>query len=59
MLKDVNVSHGKTKKDKNVKRRELPCVRRSSSLFKERVVLDVVQMSMERKKAMKKQRRSK
>jgi hypothetical protein len=38
MIKDVNVSHGKTKMDKMLRRRELPCVRRSMPLYEERVV---------------------
>jgi hypothetical protein len=42
-----------------VRRRELPCVRRLRSLYRERVVGGVVSMSMERKKVIKKQRRSK
>jgi hypothetical protein len=44
--------------DEMVRRRELPCVRRSSSLYSELVVRGVVPMSMERKKVMEKQRRS-
>jgi hypothetical protein len=59
MMKDVNVSQWKTKMDKKMKKRELPCVRRSISLYKGRVVRGVVSMSKERKKVMKKQRRSK
>jgi hypothetical protein len=50
MVKDVNVSHGKTKMDKRVRRRDLPCVCRSKSLYRERVVRNMVLMSTERKK---------
>jgi hypothetical protein len=38
MIENVNVGHGKTKMDKTVRRRELPCVRRSRLLYRERVV---------------------
>jgi hypothetical protein len=38
MMQKVNVSHGKLKMDKMVRRRGLPCVRRSKSLHRERVV---------------------
>ncbi|SAL98229.1 hypothetical protein [Absidia glauca] len=50
MLEDVIVSRGKTKIDKVVRRRELPCIRRLRVLYREWVVRDVVSMSMERKK---------
>jgi hypothetical protein len=35
MMQKANVSHGKTKMDKTVGRRELPCVCRSRLLYKE------------------------
>jgi hypothetical protein len=57
-LQKENVSHGKTKMDKKERRRELPCVRRSRSLYRGRVVGGAVLMLME-KKVMKKERRSK
>jgi hypothetical protein len=56
MMQKANVSHGSTKM---VRSRELPCVRRSMSLYRGRVVRNAVLMSMERKKVMKKQRRRK
>jgi hypothetical protein len=59
MMQKVNVSHGKAKMDKMVRRKELPYVRRSRPLYRERVGRSAVLMSMERKKRMKKQRRSK
>jgi hypothetical protein len=34
MMQPANVSHGKTKMVKMVRRRELPCVRRSLSLYR-------------------------
>jgi hypothetical protein len=45
-MQKANVSHGKTKMDKTVRRRELPCVRRSRSLYIGQVVRDAVLMSM-------------
>ncbi|SAM07312.1 hypothetical protein [Absidia glauca] len=57
--KKANVSQGKTKMDKMVRRRELSCVRRSWSLGRGRVVRDAVRIfSGKKKKVMKKQRRS-
>jgi hypothetical protein len=59
-MQKVNVSHVKTKFDKVVRRRELPCVRHSKSLYRGRAVCCVVVMSMERKsdeEAKKKQRK--
>jgi hypothetical protein len=58
MMQKANISHGKPKVDM-VERGDVPCVRRSRSLYKERFVRGMT-MSMERKKkVMKKQRRSK
>jgi hypothetical protein len=48
-MQKVNVSHGKTKMDKTVRRRELSCVRRSRSLYRGRVVRGAVPRSMEEK----------
>jgi hypothetical protein len=45
-MQKANISHGKTKMDKMVRRRELPCAR---CLYKERVVRGALSMSMERK----------
>jgi hypothetical protein len=59
MMEDINVSRGTAKMDKMMRRRELPSVRHLRPLYGVRVVCDVVPMSMERKKVMKKQRRSK
>jgi hypothetical protein len=58
MMQKAIVSHGKTKMDKPVRRRELPRVRRSRPLYRWRVVRGVVPMSVERKKVMKKGKRS-
>jgi hypothetical protein len=58
MMQKATVSHDKSKMDKMVRRRELPCVRRSGSLQGRRVVRGAMLMSMERKKVTKKQRRS-
>jgi hypothetical protein len=49
-MQKITVSHGKTKMGKLVKRRELPCVRRSKSLYRGRVVRGVDPMSAEIKK---------
>jgi hypothetical protein len=49
MLQKTNVSQGKTKMDKIVRRRGLPCVRRLRSLYSVQVVHDAVQMLLERK----------
>jgi hypothetical protein len=57
LMQSANVSHGKTKMNKMVKRGELPCVHRLRSLYRERVGLGAMPMSMERKKVMKKQRK--
>jgi hypothetical protein len=46
----VNVSHGKTKMDKMVRRRGLPCIRHSRSLHREKVVCGAVPISVERKR---------
>jgi hypothetical protein len=60
MMQKVNIDHGQTKMDKMVRRRELPCVRRSRLSNRVRVVRGTMSMSMERKKkVMKKQRRGK
>jgi hypothetical protein len=56
-MQKVNVSHSQTKINKTVRRRQVPCVGRSR--YRGRIILDAVLMSMERKKEMKKQRRSK
>jgi hypothetical protein len=57
-MQKANASHGTAKMDRLVRRRELPCVRHSYSLHRGRVAGGAVPMSMERKKVMKKQRRS-
>jgi hypothetical protein len=49
-MQKANVSHGKTKMDKVMRKRELPYVRRSKLLCSERVVRGAVVMSVERKK---------
>jgi hypothetical protein len=60
MMEDVNVSHGKTKMDKMERRRDLPCVRRSRTLYGGRVVHGrVLNVDGRNKKVRKKQRRSK
>jgi hypothetical protein len=46
-------------KDKIERRKELPCIRSSSWLYRYRIGRGAVPMSMERKKVMKEQRRSK
>jgi hypothetical protein len=50
MVQKAKVSRTKAKMDKMVRRRELPCILRSRSLYRERVVGGAVSMSMERKK---------
>jgi hypothetical protein len=50
MMQKANVRHGQIKMDKMVRRRELPCIRRSRSLYKGRVVRGAVLMSMKNKK---------
>jgi hypothetical protein len=59
VMQKANVSHGEAKKDKMARRRELPCGRPLMLLYGVRFFRGVVSMSMERKKVMKKQRRSK
>jgi hypothetical protein len=49
-MQKANVSHGKTKMDKMVRRSGLPCVRRSWSLYRRRVVHAELLMSLKRKK---------
>jgi hypothetical protein len=51
MMPKANVSQGKTKMDKLVRRRELPYVRHSKKLYRKRVVCGVMLMSKERKKS--------
>jgi hypothetical protein len=58
MKQKANVSHGRKKMDM-VRRREVSYVRRLRSLHRGQVVRDAVLESMERKKGIKKQRRSK
>jgi hypothetical protein len=48
-MQKVNVSYGKPKMDKMVRRRELPCVRRLRSLYRGQTVHGMVLMSMEKK----------
>jgi hypothetical protein len=48
-MQKANVSQRKTKMDKMVRGRELPGIRRSSSLHKKRVVHCAVPLPMERK----------
>jgi hypothetical protein len=50
MMQQANVSQGKTKMDKIVRRIGLPCVCRSSTLHRGQVVRGDEKMSMERKK---------
>jgi hypothetical protein len=59
LMQKANVNHGKLKIGKMVERRELHCIRRSVSLYSGRVVRGAGIMLMERKKVMKKGRRSK
>jgi hypothetical protein len=49
IVQKVNVSHGKTKMDKTVRGRELPCVRHWRSLYKGRFVVCAVPMSMKKR----------
>jgi hypothetical protein len=51
MMQKSNVSHGETKMDKMMRRRELPCIRRSRSFYGGRVVRCAMLLSMERKKS--------
>jgi hypothetical protein len=44
----INVSHGEIKMDRIMRRRELPCVRRSKSFYKSRVVRGAEVMLMEK-----------
>ncbi|SAM03178.1 hypothetical protein [Absidia glauca] len=50
MVQKANVDQGKIKMDKMARRRQLPCVRRSCSLYRGQVARGVVLMSMGRKK---------
>jgi hypothetical protein len=50
MIQKANVSHGKPKMDKMVRRRELACVRRLKPLYRERSVRGTDLLLMERKK---------
>jgi hypothetical protein len=50
LMQKVNVSQGKTKMDKTVRRRELPCVHHSRSLYRERVGCGAASISMEKKR---------
>jgi hypothetical protein len=59
MMQKANVSHGETKMDKMVRRGELPCVCRPRTSYRGQVIRGVLLMSVERKKVVKKQRRSK
>jgi hypothetical protein len=59
LMQKANVSHGKAKMDKMVRRSKLLCDGRSRSFYKSQVVRGAMPMSMERKKVVKKQRRSK
>jgi hypothetical protein len=60
-MQKTNVSHGKTKMDKMVRRRELPCFRCSSAYYRGRVVRSAIPIVDGKKKsdkeAMKRQRR--
>jgi hypothetical protein len=49
-MQKASVGHGKSKKDKTVKRRGLPCVRHSRSLLRVRVVRGEVTTLMKKKK---------
>jgi hypothetical protein len=59
MMQKANVSHGKSNMDKTVRRRELPWVHHSRSLYRKRIVRGAGLKSIQRKKVMKKQRRTK
>jgi hypothetical protein len=48
-MQKVNVSHGKSKMDKTVRRGELPWVRHSRTVCRRRVVRSAVPMSMKKK----------
>jgi hypothetical protein len=50
MMQKANVSHGKVKMDKVVRRRELPCIRRLKYLHRVQDVRCEVTMLFERKK---------
>jgi hypothetical protein len=56
MKRYANASHGKTKMGKMVRRRELPSIRRSRSLYRKRAVSWILETLMEREKVMKKGR---
>jgi hypothetical protein len=49
-MQKSNVSHGKTKMNKLMRRRELPCVRRFMPAYIGRVIRGAVVMSTKRKK---------
>jgi hypothetical protein len=59
VMQKAKFGHGKPRMDRTLRRGALPCIRRSRSLYRERVVGDAVLVSTERKKVMKTQRRSK
>jgi hypothetical protein len=59
MMQKTIISHDETELDKTVRKKELPCIRHSRSLYRGQVVHGVVLMSMERKKKALKQRRNK
>jgi hypothetical protein len=59
IMQKANVGHGKSKMDEMVRRRQLPCIRCSRPLYRGRVVCGAVPMSVESKKVMMKERRSK
>jgi hypothetical protein len=59
MMQKANFRYGKTKMDMMVRLRELPCVRRSGSLYRGRVVRWCGAYVDGKKKVMKKQRRTK
>jgi hypothetical protein len=50
MAQKATVRPDKTKMDRMVRRRELPCVRGSGPLYSGRIVHDTVLMSMQRRK---------
>ncbi|SAL95457.1 hypothetical protein [Absidia glauca] len=50
-MEEANVRRGKTQMDKMVRRREMPCVRRSKSLYMRRVVGGTAPILMEREKS--------
>jgi hypothetical protein len=58
MMQKANVGQGNTKMGKMVRRKELPYVHRLRSLYRDRIGSGAVLLSAERKKVMKKHRRS-